>query len=68
MGGELGSLVASMTERTEWAGDILGFDVDPPRRNLKQAKFVRVSATDWVEGGWTVEDTVRLATRLAARG
>lgn len=46
MGGELGSLVASMTERTEWAGDILGFDVDPPRRNLKRAKFVRVSATD----------------------
>ena len=46
MGGELGSLVASMTERTEWAGDILGFDVDPPRRNLKRARFVRVSATD----------------------
>ena len=46
MGGELGSLVASMAERTEWAGDILGFDVDPPRRNLQRSRFVRVGATD----------------------
>jgi 2,4-dienoyl-CoA reductase-like NADH-dependent reductase (Old Yellow Enzyme family) len=30
--------------------------------------FVRVSATDWVEGGWTIEDTVRLAPLLAERG
>ena len=45
MGGELGSLVASMTERTEWAGDIMGFDVDPPRRNLQRSRFVRVGAT-----------------------
>jgi 2,4-dienoyl-CoA reductase-like NADH-dependent reductase (Old Yellow Enzyme family) len=29
---------------------------------------VRVSATDWVEGGWTVDDTVALARILAARG
>ena len=27
--------------------------------------FVRVSATDWVEGGWTLADTVALAKRLA---
>ena len=46
MGGELGSLVASMAERTEWAGDILGFDVDPPRRNLQRSRFVRVGATE----------------------
>lgn len=46
MGGELGSLVASMAERSEWAGDILGFDVDPPRRNLQRSRFVRVGATD----------------------
>lgn len=26
--------------------------------------FVRISATDWVEGGWTIEDSVRLAGRL----
>lgn len=30
--------------------------------------FVRISATDWVEGGWTIEDSVRLATDLKARG
>ena len=26
--------------------------------------FVRISATDWVEGGWSVEDSVRLAGLL----
>ena len=46
MGGELGSLVASMVERTEWAGDIMGFDVDPPRRHLSRAEFHRVDPTD----------------------
>ncbi|MEE1927239.1 NADH:flavin oxidoreductase/NADH oxidase [Streptomyces sp. TRM 70351] len=31
--------------------------------------FFRVSATDWLEdGGWTVEDTVRLAVLLRERG
>lgn len=29
---------------------------------------VRVSSTDWVEGGWTLEDTVELARRLKAEG
>lgn len=29
---------------------------------------VRVSATDWVEGGWTVEDTIAFAKALEARG
>lgn len=29
---------------------------------------VRISATDWVEGGWTVEDSVQLARELKARG
>jgi 2,4-dienoyl-CoA reductase-like NADH-dependent reductase (Old Yellow Enzyme family) len=29
---------------------------------------VRVSATDWIEGGWTVEDTVVLARELKALG
>lgn len=28
----------------------------------------RVSATDWVDGGWTADDTVRLAPLLAAHG
>jgi 2,4-dienoyl-CoA reductase-like NADH-dependent reductase (Old Yellow Enzyme family) len=29
---------------------------------------VRVSATDWVEGGWSVDESVELARRLAACG
>ncbi len=29
---------------------------------------VRVSATDWVEGGWTLEETIDLARRLKAGG
>jgi 2,4-dienoyl-CoA reductase-like NADH-dependent reductase (Old Yellow Enzyme family) len=30
--------------------------------------FVRISATDWVEGGWTLEDSIALSRRLAAEG
>ena len=30
--------------------------------------FVRISATDWVEGGWTVEDSVALARQLRELG
>jgi len=30
--------------------------------------LARLSSTDWVEGGWTVEETVELARRLAAEG
>jgi len=30
--------------------------------------FVRISATDWVVGGWTIEDSIVLAARLAERG
>ncbi len=30
--------------------------------------WVRLSATDWVEGGWTVEDSVALSRDLAALG
>ncbi len=30
--------------------------------------FARISATDWVEGGWTGDDSVRLAALLAERG
>lgn len=30
--------------------------------------LLRVSATDWVEGGWDVESTVELARQAAARG
>jgi 2,4-dienoyl-CoA reductase-like NADH-dependent reductase (Old Yellow Enzyme family) len=30
--------------------------------------FVRLSATDWTDGGWTLQDTVRLATLLRIKG
>jgi 2,4-dienoyl-CoA reductase-like NADH-dependent reductase (Old Yellow Enzyme family) len=30
--------------------------------------FVRISATDWVEGGWSVDDSVRLAGILKEVG
>lgn len=30
--------------------------------------FVRVSATDWVDGGWGADDTVRLAREIAPLG
>jgi 2,4-dienoyl-CoA reductase-like NADH-dependent reductase (Old Yellow Enzyme family) len=30
--------------------------------------LVRVSATDWADGGWTLEETVELSRRLAAEG
>jgi 2,4-dienoyl-CoA reductase-like NADH-dependent reductase (Old Yellow Enzyme family) len=30
--------------------------------------FVRLSATDWTDGGWALEDSVRLAPLLAERG
>lgn len=39
-------------------------DVWPERLPL----FVRISATDWVEGGWDLEQSVELARRLRALG
>ncbi len=30
--------------------------------------FVRISATDWMEGGWTLEDSVKLSSELKALG
>jgi 2,4-dienoyl-CoA reductase-like NADH-dependent reductase (Old Yellow Enzyme family) len=30
--------------------------------------FVRISSTDWVEGGWTIEDSVALARQLKNHG
>lgn len=32
------------------------------------ALFVRLSATDWVDGGWDVESTIEVSKELAARG
>jgi 2,4-dienoyl-CoA reductase-like NADH-dependent reductase (Old Yellow Enzyme family) len=33
-----------------------------------QAVTVRVSGTDWVEGGWTIEETIAFGQELEARG
>ena len=33
-----------------------------------QPLFVRISATDWVDGGWSIDDSVALARRLKALG
>lgn len=30
--------------------------------------FVRISATDWTEGGWTIEDSVKLSAILKEKG
>ncbi len=30
--------------------------------------FMRISATDWVDGGWTVDDSVRLANLVKVKG
>ena len=30
--------------------------------------FVRISATDWKEGGWTIDDSVMIAASLRAKG
>ena len=30
--------------------------------------WLRISATDWKEGGWTLDDSVRLAAKLRTRG
>ena len=35
---------------------------------LELPLFVRISATDWIEGGWQVSDTVQLAKRLKPLG
>ena len=44
--------------------------VDATRKILpdEYPLFVRLSATDWVEGGWTVDDSVKLAAILKDKG
>jgi len=33
-----------------------------------RALFVRISATDWVDGGWDIEESIALCRELQARG
>jgi UDP-glucose 4-epimerase len=39
MGGDLGSRVAVALEQESWVGELIGIDVDPPRRRLHRADF-----------------------------
>src|SRR5690606_31561451 len=43
---------------------------DAVRRSFPAGRpvSVRVSGTDWVDGGWTAEETIRFAQELEARG
>ena len=60
----------------EYGGDFTGRTrlllevVDAVRAVWPSGKplFVRLSATEWAEGGWSLDDTVRLAGVLAERG
>ena len=42
VGGELGTLVASLLEAEEWVGALSGIDTDPPRRRLNRTVFHRI--------------------------
>jgi 2,4-dienoyl-CoA reductase-like NADH-dependent reductase (Old Yellow Enzyme family) len=44
------------------------YDVVRAAFPAERAVSVRVSGTDWVKGGWTIEDTVAFAKELEARG
>ena len=46
MGGELGSLVASLLEAEPWVGSILGIDDAPPRRRLRRSEFHLIDPGD----------------------
>jgi UDP-glucose 4-epimerase len=46
MGGELGSLVAACLESEHWVADIVGVDLEPPRRRLRRAEFHLVEPDD----------------------
>ena len=57
-----GDLVNRMRLPLQVAGAVR--DALPPDMPL----FVRISATDWIDGGWTIEDSVELARRLKEVG
>ncbi len=46
MGGEIGSLLAARLESEPWVGQLDGFDLSPPRRRLRRARFHLVSPHD----------------------
>jgi 2,4-dienoyl-CoA reductase-like NADH-dependent reductase (Old Yellow Enzyme family) len=42
--------------------------VDAVRQEWAKTLFVRISATDWTEGGWSIEDSVELSKVLKTHG
>ncbi|NQY58255.1 MAG: NAD-dependent epimerase/dehydratase family protein [Ilumatobacteraceae bacterium] len=46
VGGELGTLVATMLEAEDWVGELVGIDVDPPRRRLIRTTYHRIHPDD----------------------
>jgi 2,4-dienoyl-CoA reductase-like NADH-dependent reductase (Old Yellow Enzyme family) len=66
----------SNTRNDAYGGDLSGRAhllmqvIDAVREEWPEALplFIRLSCTDWVDGGVTIEDTVALARMLAARG
>lgn len=56
MGGELGTRVASMLEGVPGVDELWGIDVDPPRRLLRRARFVRVESEDRVRTAEVVRE------------
>lgn len=66
----------SNTRTDEYGGDFEGRTrillevADAVRAEIGAAVplFARISATDWVDGGWTAEDSVRLAKLLGEHG
>src|SRR5580765_4860059 len=46
MGAEIGTRVTNLLEADERVDDILGVDIDPPRRRLYRAEFHRVDPRD----------------------
>lgn len=58
-GGAFGNRVRIVLEVAEAVRHEIGPDVP---------LFLRISATDWTEGGWTIDDSVELARLVQARG
>lgn len=54
-GGSFENRIRLLLEIIETTRKVIGHDMP---------LFVRISATDWVDGGWTIEDSVKLSTIL----
>ncbi|GGF07830.1 NADPH dehydrogenase NamA [Hymenobacter cavernae] len=58
-GGSYENRIRLLLEVTEAVREVLPADLP---------LFVRISATDWTEGGWTLEDSIALANILKTKG